>query len=128
MGWSTGIYVVREADRTLFVDFHLSAPAVAGIGTPKGRVNSRSPSSRVGRTTTAVASFADNVVVVTPAPGEVDVPIIVAGYSRNFEANTVVQVTQDGTVVAEDFTTAADWVETWGAVRTHHRARRFGTG
>ena len=37
-----------------------------------------------------------------------------SGYSRNFEANTIVRLTQDGTVVVEDFTTAADWVETWG--------------
>ncbi len=108
------IYVVREADRTLFVDFHLSAPAVAAIGTTEGSGELEVTFEPGGPEYEAVASFADNVVVVTPAPGEVDGPIIVSGYSRNFEANTIVRLTQDGTVVVEDFTTAADWVETWG--------------
>lgn len=108
------IYVVREADRTLFVDFHLVAPAIAAIGMTEGSGELEVTFEPGGSEFDGVASFADNVVVVTPAPGPVDVPISVSGYSRNFEATTIVRVTQDGTVVAEDFTTAADWVETWG--------------
>lgn len=106
------IYVVRQSDRALFVDFHLSSPALAGIEAASGNVVVTFEPG--GADYDGVSSFADNVVVVAPAPGPVEVPISVQGYSRNFEANTVVQVTQDGAVVAEDFTTAADWVETWG--------------
>ena len=36
------------------------------------------------------------------------------GYSRNFEANTIARIVQGTSVLAEGFTTAADWSETWG--------------
>jgi hypothetical protein len=108
------IYVVREADRSLFVDFHLSAPALAAVAVNEGSGDVLVMLEPGGSDYDAAASFADNVVVVTPAPGPVDVPISVTGYSRNFEANTIVRVTQDNNVLAQDFTTAADWVETWG--------------
>jgi len=108
------LYVVRRADRTLFLDFHLLAPAVGAIGIEEGSGSVEIMLESGGDPYDASASFADNVVVVTPSPGSVTVPFLVNGYSRNFEANTIVRVTQDGSVVFEDFTTAADWVETWG--------------
>lgn len=108
------LYVVRQSDRKLFVDFHLSIPALAAVGVSGSPGSIEILLEPGGPAYEGAASFADNVVVVLPAPGPVVVPIDISGYSRNFEANTVVQVTQDGTVVAEDFTTAADWSETWG--------------
>lgn len=108
------LYVVRQADRTLFVDFHLLEPAVAKLSVADGTGEVIVELQRGGSDYDGVASFADNVVVVSPTPGAVDLPLMVSGYSRNFEANTIVRVTQDGSVVLEDFTTAADWLETWG--------------
>ena len=62
----------------------------------------------------AVPTVAVNVVVVTPLEGPVEVPVVVNGYSRNFEANTIGRIVQGANVLAEGFTTAADWSETWG--------------
>ena len=107
-------YVVRRPDRSLFVDLHLVQPAVGRLvasSTPGQLLVELAPG---GPEYGAVSAFAVNVVVVTPASGQVDVPIEITGYSRNFEANTIARVTQDGQMLDEDFTTAADWVETWG--------------
>lgn len=108
------IYVARRADRSLFVDIHLVEPALGRLvpsGTPGQLLVELEPggSEYPGR-----AAFAQNVVVVSPTMGPVEVPLEIAGYSRNFEANTIARVTQEGEVLVEDFTTAADWVETWG--------------
>jgi hypothetical protein len=109
------LYVVRRTDRSLFVDFHLSAPAIgAVVVSPEFGGNVEVLLEPGGSEYEGVASFADNVVVVEPTPGEVEVPITISGYSRNFEATTNVQVIRDGEVILEDFTNAADWVETWG--------------
>jgi len=110
------LYVVRplQAVRTLFVDFHLSAPALASIAVTEGSGDVEILLETGGAPYDAVSSFGDNVVVVSPTPGPVELPLTVEGYSRNFEATTNVQVTQDGALILEDFTTAADWVETWG--------------
>jgi hypothetical protein len=108
------LYIVRELDRSLYVDFHLSAPARAAISVGPGSGDVEILLESGGAPYEAVSSFGDNVVVVTPTPGPVEASVTVSGYSRNFEATTVVQVTQEGTLVSEDFTTAADWIETWG--------------
>ena len=55
-----------------------------------------------------------NVVLVVPVEGPVEVPVLVNGYSRNFEANTIGRIFQGADILAEGFTTAADWTETWG--------------
>lgn len=108
------VFVPRSANRTLFVDLHLSAPALATVTTsssPAQIVISLEPggSDYVGSPTVAV-----NVVVVTPLEGPVEVPVVINGYSRNFEANTIGRIVQGANVLAEGFTTAADWSETWG--------------
>jgi hypothetical protein len=108
------VFVPRSENRTLFVDLHLSAPALATVTTsssPAQIVISLEPggSDYVGSPAVAV-----NVVVVTPLEGPVEVPVVVNGYSRNFEANTIGRIVQGANVLAEGFTTAADWTETWG--------------
>ncbi|HSL25680.1 MAG TPA: Gmad2 immunoglobulin-like domain-containing protein [Acidimicrobiia bacterium] len=108
------IYVVRQGDRSLFIDFHLSRPAVARVmvmGTPARVSVELQPGGSEYR---AAPAIADNVVLLSPQEGPVEVPVILSGYSRNFEANTVGRITQGDRVLAEGFTTAADWAETWG--------------
>ena len=108
------VFVVRRPDRSLFVDLHLVQPAVGRLvvsSTPGQLLVELAPG---GADYEALSAFAANVVVVTPASGPVEVPIEITGYSRNFEANTLARVTQGTDVLDEDFTTAADWVETWG--------------
>ena len=107
-------FVPRSEDRTLFVDLHLSAPALAAVTTsssPARVIISLEPGGSDYAGTPAIAG---NVVLVTPVEGPVDTPLVVNGYSRNFEANTIGRIVQGADVLAEGFTTAADWTETWG--------------
>ncbi|MGQ0847711.1 MAG: Gmad2 immunoglobulin-like domain-containing protein [Actinomycetota bacterium] len=108
------LFVARRADRSLFVDFHLSGVARARItvGASPGTVLIELEPG--GSEYPATAAIADNVVVITPTAGPVRAPLLVNGYSRNFEANNIARITQDGNVLAEEFTTGADWAETWG--------------
>ena len=108
------VFVPRSGDTNLFVDLHLSAPALATVTTkssPAQVIVSLEPG---GPDYAAGPSVAENVVVVTPVEGSVASPVTVNGYSRNFEANTIGRIVQGSTVLAEGFTTAADWSETWG--------------
>ena len=108
------VFVPRSEDRTLFVDLHLSAPALASVTTnssPAQIVISLEPGGLDYPGSPAVAV---NVVVITPVEGPVELPVVVNGYSRNFEANTIGRIVQGANVLAEGFTTAADWSETWG--------------
>jgi hypothetical protein len=108
------VFVPRSEGRTLFVDLHLSAPALATVTTsssPARIIVSLEPGGSDYAGTPAVAV---NVVLVTPLEGPVEVPVLVNGYSRNFEANTIGRIVQGADVLAEGFTTAADWTETWG--------------
>ena len=108
------VFVPRSSDGNLFVDLHLSAPVLATVTTkssPAQVIISLEPG---GPAYAAGPAVAENVVVVTPAEGPVDSPVTVNGYSRNFEANTIGRIMQGSTILAEGFTTAADWSETWG--------------
>ena len=108
------VYVARRPDRTLFVDFHLVAPSLARVSVAESPGQVILELAPGGDELAGLAAFAQNVVVISPTTGPVEVPIEIVGYSRNFEANTVARITQDSSVLDEDFTTAADWVETWG--------------
>lgn len=108
------VFVPRSADRTLFVDLHLSAPALATVTTsssPAQIVISLEPG---GSDYAGIPAIGPNVVVVTPVEGPVEVPVVINGYSRNFEANTLGRILQGANLLAEGNTTAADWSETWG--------------
>jgi hypothetical protein len=108
------IYIARRADRSLFVDFHLSSPALARVSVEESPGQVLVELEPGGSEYDGLSAFAQNVVVITPTTGSVEVPTEIAGYSRNFEANTLARISQGGTVLDEGFTTASDWVETWG--------------
>jgi hypothetical protein len=108
------VYVARRPDRTLFVDFHLVAPALARVSVAESPGQVKVELEPGGGELDGLAAFAQNVVVISPTTGPVDVPTQITGYSRNFEANTIARISQGGSVLDENFTTAADWVETWG--------------
>jgi hypothetical protein len=108
------LFVVRQADRRLFVDLHLTDPAraivVADSSPGRVTITLQPGGSEYGGT----PAIGPNVVVLVPLAGPVASPIEVNGYSRNFEANTIGRISQGSNVLAEGFTTAADWAETWG--------------
>ena len=108
------LYVARKFDRTLFIDFHLANPAVArvSVGNSPGQLLVQLEAG--GDPYPAAPAIAENIVLISPVEGPVDNPVVLTGYSRNFEANTIGRITQGENVLAEGFTTAADWVETWG--------------
>jgi hypothetical protein len=112
------IFVVRATDGSLFIDFHLAAPALAAIevaSNPGALVIALEPG---GSPYPASPQISTRVVLITPTSGSVESPFLVEGYSRNFEANVVFRLRQGGEDLLETFTTAADWVETWGSFST----------
>jgi len=113
------LYVVRALDGDMFVDLHLKEPAAV-----RARVQS-SPARltidlRPGLVPfTGVSTTDDRVVVVAPTrDATIDRAPVLSGYSRTFEANVLVVVSQDSEVVGETTTTAADYLETWGEFET----------
>jgi hypothetical protein len=108
------VFVPRSTEGTLFVDLHLSAPALATVATSSSPAQVVISLEAGGSDYAGTPSVGPNVVVLTPVEGPVEVPVHVTGYSRNFEANTIGRIVQGSNVLAEGFTTAADWTETWG--------------
>lgn len=113
------LYVVRALGGGMFVDLHLNEPAAA-----RARVES-SPARltielRPGLVPfKGVSTIGDQVVVVSPTrDAVVGAAPTLSGYSRTFEANVMVVVSQEGEVVTETTTTAADYLETWGEFET----------
>jgi hypothetical protein len=107
-------YVVRAQDGSLYVDAHLSAPAMARaeiVQSPARVVVQLEPG---GEELPAPAPRSDLVVLLAPREAEVSYPLTVSGYARTFEANVVVRILQGGSIVAERVTTATDYLEAWG--------------
>ncbi len=109
------IFVVRDQTGSLFVDFHLDESAVARMitGTSPARIEIELESG--GLAYGGRPAIETNVVLVRPQPGLVAYPLTISGYARTFEANVVARLRDGDVRVAEAFTTAADWLETWGA-------------
>lgn len=112
------LYVVTSLTGGVFVDLHLSAPAAVRVST------SSSPARlavdlRPGFVPfSGEATVGENVVLTSPnADAEVGPTTQILGYARTFEANVLAVATQDGSVVAEADTTAADSLQTWGEYR-----------
>lgn len=105
-------YVVRDLDQSLFVDVHLGAPTLARfseISDPARLVVDFVPGgSDVG------SPERSDFVVAMPLNATVSTPVTVDGYGRTFEASVILRARSNGEIVAEDFTTSADYVETWG--------------
>ncbi|MGH9891869.1 MAG: Gmad2 immunoglobulin-like domain-containing protein [bacterium] len=108
------LYVVRQEDCSLFIDIHLAAAAEARVSVDSSTGQLLVELQPTGGAYDATPTVAVNIVLIAPVPGSVGVPVTLNGYSRNFEANTIGRISQGSTVLAEDFTHAADWVETWG--------------
>lgn len=112
------LYVVRSLDGSMFVDLHLSSPAAA-----RARIQTSPAALTVDLRPGFVefvgsAESGENIVVVSPLSGvAVSTPTEMTGYSRTFEGNVMIIVTQGGTVVGETNTTAAAYIETWGEYR-----------
>lgn len=105
------LFVVRALDGSLFVDFVTSGPASARaeLLTDPARVVIELVPSPDGEPRPPAQG--GNVVVTSPIPTPASYPILIEGYSRHFEANVLARI--DGELVG--VTTAADWLETWGA-------------
>jgi hypothetical protein len=108
-------YVVRSETGGIFIDAHLSAEAAARTFVQ------RNP-ARIGVEVLARDGEAPEfpkvgglVVVTGPNAGSVEYPIIVTGYARTFEANVIARLFSDTGTETEVFTTAADYLDLWGA-------------
>ncbi len=112
------LYVVRSLDGGMFVDFHLAAPAQARV-----EVDTSPAAVRLALQPGIVEHpiqplIAALTVVVDPLAGDtVSSPVEITGYSRTFEANVLLIATSGGEVVAQEHTTSADYLETWGEFR-----------
>ncbi len=104
------VFVVRDFDGSMFLDVHLVAPAVARyteITNPARLAVDLAPGgSAVG------APLASDYVVVLPV--RESNPVTIDGYGRTFEANVILRIRQNGDIISEGFTTATDYLETWG--------------
>ena len=109
------LFVVSALDGGKFIDFHLASPAQArlDIETSPARLILELQPGIVDYS--APAAISDFAVVVTPLDGSTEtVPVSVAGYARTFESTVLLIATSGDEVVAEEFTTSADSLETWG--------------
>lgn len=114
------LYVVRSLSGEMFVDLHLSAPAAVRAA------SSSSPARltidlRPGFVPfSGESTIGEKVVLTSPTSGAQVGAVATTqflGYARTFEANVMAIATQDGQVVAETSTTAADYLQTWGEYR-----------
>jgi hypothetical protein len=123
-------YVVRAGDpedNEVMVQIHLGEAAEAAVfvlADPARVVVDVQPG---GDELPPPATFADGVVILEPRAGGASYPLTVAGYARTFEANVVVRIAEDGTVVSEDPTPANDWTEMWGWFEETIPSGPFGT-
>ena len=111
------VYVVRGLDGRKFVDVHLTegvdARAMTGDDPSHVLIDFR----RNGVPLAARPAVSRFTVVTGPAGGPASYPIAVNGYSRTFEANVVGFVSRNGEAGETFFTSAADYIETWGEFR-----------
>lgn len=114
------VYVVRGLDGRKFVDVHLTegvdARAMTGDDPSHVLIDFR----RNGVPLAARPAVSRFTVVTGPVGGPASYPIAVNGYSRTFEANVVGFVSRNdeaGEAGETYFTSAADYIETWGEFR-----------
>ena len=112
------LYVVRALDGGMFIDLHLAAPAQAHVAvenSPARLVLDLQPGIVEYPTSAAISAIAVLVAPLDEAIVPADVEV--EGYTRTFESNVMIIATSGDHVVAEENTTAADSVETWGEFR-----------
>ena len=104
------VYVVRDSDGSLFIDVHLVEASVARFSQLSNPVR-LALDIAPGGAPIQKPEVSDYVVVM---PIQLDPDTTIEGYGRTFEANVIVRARQGGEIVAEDFTTSSDYLETWG--------------
>ena len=112
-------YVVRSLKdhTTLFVDVHVNREAVARVilrSSPAAIVVELKPGGMPFEHREYGTPMADYAVILEPQQGRASYPLEVTGYARTFESNVIARLEQEGRVVADTFTTAADGMEAWG--------------
>ena len=117
------VYVVRGLDGRKFVDVHLAAGVDARAMTGDDPSHVLIDFRRNGVPLAARPAVSRFTVVTGPVGGRASYPIAVNGYSRTFEANVVGFVSRNdeagetGETGETYFTSAADYIETWGEFR-----------
>lgn len=111
-------FVVRKVDRSLFVDFHLTAPATARASLANGPASVVVELEPGGPTYAGAPAIGDLMVLTSPLAGPSPVPVVIEGYGRAFEATVVYAFRQDDVVLLQDVTNATDYSETWGSFVT----------
>ena len=110
-------HVVRAPGGGMFVDFFGNSAfhyRAFGVGDPARLVVDFKPTGRA--LATPLPAEGGETVLVEPRPGaRVSDPLVVSGYSRNFEAaNTITLIDATGEVVARRTVLGNDWSSTWG--------------
>lgn len=111
-------YTVRGLDGQVFVDIHLASRVAARAFVREdgaalviellGLEGARRPFPKAS----------EFVVVTGPASARLSYPLVVAGYSRTFEANVIAELVRpDGDREVLAVTSAADYIEMWGEFR-----------
>jgi hypothetical protein len=110
-------YVVRGLDGQLFVDITVLRPvevAVVAEETPaRLHLELRAGPER----DVASPSASANIVVLSPQAGGIEFPLTIDGYSRTGSGSVRARLMPRSGEPAEKNTTAAAYVETWGAFR-----------
>lgn len=112
-------FVVRKIDGGLVVDLHLgsSVPVEARAFVSRSPVTVTvdvRPAAEGGAVVLAAPIVAGKVVVLRPAPGPAQYPIVISGYARTLDGVVTARLV-DGTVTVREATaSAADWLEAWG--------------
>jgi len=106
------VFVVRDSNGSLFVDVHLAAASVARLSEVSGPARIVVDLAPGG--TEIRSPERSDFIVVMPLDEPLASPVTITGYGRTFEANVILRARIDSEIVAETFTTSADYVETWG--------------
>lgn len=108
------VYVVRGLDGRKFVDVHLAAGVDARAMTGDDPSHMIIDFRRNGTPLAARPAVSRFAVVTDPVGGEASYPILAIGYARTFEANVLGFVAKEGVAGETYFTSAADYIVTWG--------------
>ncbi len=112
------LFVVRSLDGGMFIDFYLAAPAQASVSTTwsPARITLWLQPGIVDYPSGSTIN--DMVVVTTPQDRtRAGSPVVVEGYARTFESTVLLIATAGNELLAQEHTTAADSVDTWGEFR-----------
>lgn len=107
-------FLVRGLEGNAYIDVVLGEAAVAYVFVMEDPARIVVDAA-AGLGTIPGVSTATNIVTVDPAPYSTQSNAIdITGYARTFESTVIATLRMNGEVVAEDFTMAATWIETWG--------------